>query len=29
MRDGWFATGDMATRADDGYLRIVGRRPPT
>jgi malonyl-CoA/methylmalonyl-CoA synthetase len=26
MRDGWFATGDMATRAEDGYLRIVGRR---
>ena len=26
MRDGWFHTGDMATRADDGYIRIVGRR---
>jgi malonyl-CoA/methylmalonyl-CoA synthetase len=26
MRDGWFTTGDMATRADDGYIRIVGRR---
>jgi malonyl-CoA/methylmalonyl-CoA synthetase len=26
MHDGWFATGDMATRADDGYIRIVGRR---
>src|SRR3954453_21121912 len=27
MRDGgWFATGDMATRAQDGYVRIVGRR---
>jgi malonyl-CoA/methylmalonyl-CoA synthetase len=24
--DGWFATGDMATRAPDGYVRIVGRR---
>jgi len=26
MRDGWFLTGDMATRAPDGYVRIVGRR---
>jgi malonyl-CoA/methylmalonyl-CoA synthetase len=26
MRDGWFATGDMATRSGDGYIRIVGRR---
>jgi malonyl-CoA/methylmalonyl-CoA synthetase len=26
MCEGWFATGDMATRAEDGYLRIVGRR---
>jgi malonyl-CoA/methylmalonyl-CoA synthetase len=26
MHAGWFATGDMATRADDGYIRIVGRR---
>jgi len=26
MRDGWFATGDVALREDDGYIRIVGRR---
>jgi malonyl-CoA/methylmalonyl-CoA synthetase len=26
MRDGWFLTGDLAARAADGYLRIVGRR---
>jgi malonyl-CoA/methylmalonyl-CoA synthetase len=26
FRDGWFATGDVATRAGDGYIRIVGRR---
>jgi malonyl-CoA/methylmalonyl-CoA synthetase len=26
MRNGWFFTGDLATRAPDGYLRIVGRR---
>jgi malonyl-CoA/methylmalonyl-CoA synthetase len=26
MHDGWFRTGDMAVRDDDGYVRIVGRR---
>jgi acyl-CoA synthetase (AMP-forming)/AMP-acid ligase II len=26
LRDGWFYTGDLATRASDGYVRIVGRR---
>ena len=26
MRDGWFRTGDMATRGHDGYISIVGRR---
>jgi malonyl-CoA/methylmalonyl-CoA synthetase len=26
MRDGWFSTGDVATRAADDYIRIVGRR---
>lgn len=26
LRDGWFRTGDLATRSGDGYFRIVGRR---
>jgi malonyl-CoA/methylmalonyl-CoA synthetase len=26
MRDGWFRTGDLATRTADGTYRIVGRR---
>jgi malonyl-CoA/methylmalonyl-CoA synthetase len=26
MRDGWFVTGDLATRSGDEYIRIVGRR---
>ena len=26
LRDGWFYTGDLATRSPDGYWRIVGRR---
>ncbi|OLF06193.1 acyl-CoA synthetase [Actinophytocola xinjiangensis] len=26
LREGWFATGDMAVRDPDGYVRIVGRR---
>jgi malonyl-CoA/methylmalonyl-CoA synthetase len=26
VRDGWFHTGDLATRGADGALRIVGRR---
>jgi malonyl-CoA/methylmalonyl-CoA synthetase len=26
FRDGWFSTGDLAARAPDGYVRLVGRR---
>jgi malonyl-CoA/methylmalonyl-CoA synthetase len=26
VRDDWFHTGDVAVRASDGYIRIVGRR---
>jgi malonyl-CoA/methylmalonyl-CoA synthetase len=26
LRDGWFSTGDLATRRGDGVYRIVGRR---
>jgi malonyl-CoA/methylmalonyl-CoA synthetase len=26
VRQGWFYTGDLACRAPDGYIRIVGRR---
>jgi malonyl-CoA/methylmalonyl-CoA synthetase len=26
IREGWFRTGDLATRAPDGNVRIVGRR---
>jgi len=26
MHDGWFRTGDMATRCADGHLRLVGRK---
>jgi malonyl-CoA/methylmalonyl-CoA synthetase len=26
FRGGWFATGDIATREPDGYIRLIGRR---
>jgi malonyl-CoA/methylmalonyl-CoA synthetase len=26
MRDGWFITGDLATRAESGSLKLVGRK---
>jgi malonyl-CoA/methylmalonyl-CoA synthetase len=26
FRDGWFATGDVATREPDGYIRLIGRQ---
>jgi malonyl-CoA/methylmalonyl-CoA synthetase len=26
VEDGWFFTGDLAARAPDGYIRIMGRR---
>ncbi len=26
FRDGWFRTGDLATRSPDGYYTLVGRR---
>jgi malonyl-CoA/methylmalonyl-CoA synthetase len=26
FRDGWFRTGDVATREPDGYIRLIGRQ---
>jgi malonyl-CoA/methylmalonyl-CoA synthetase len=26
FKDGWFRTGDVATREPDGYIRLIGRR---
>jgi malonyl-CoA/methylmalonyl-CoA synthetase len=26
FRDGWFRTGDVATREPDGYIQLIGRR---
>ncbi len=26
FRDGWFLTGDVASRSEDGYIRLLGRR---
>jgi malonyl-CoA/methylmalonyl-CoA synthetase len=26
FQDGWFATGDVATREPDGYIRLIGRQ---